>query len=455
MQIQEIVKKQRDFFKTNQTLSYEFRKNSLLKLKNAIITNQDKIAKALQEDLGKSFTESYMCEIGMTLSELSFMLKHLKKFMRERRVGVTLSQFPAKAKVLPVPYGVSLIMSPWNYPFMLAMEPLIDSISAGNTAIIKPGSYAKATSLVIDQIIKETFDPEYITCVMGGRDVNKELLDQKFDVIFFTGSKNVGSVVLEKAAKHFTPVTLELGGKSPCIVDNTASIKLAAKRIVFGKFLNCGQTCVAPDYLLVHEDVKDKLIEELIYQIKNQFSEKPLEYQNYGKIINEKHFDRLKDYLNGQNIIYGGRFDENNRLEPTLLLDSPLDSDVMKEEIFGPILPIITFKNIEEVKSIIELNPTPLALYLYSTNKKTIKNITRTVQFGGGCVNDCIMHLATSNMGFGGVGESGMGSYHGKVGFDSFSHFKSLVYKSNVLDINVRYQPYSKNKQKLIKKILK
>ena len=455
MNIQDLVNKQREFFKTKQTLSFDFHKNMLLKLKNAILNNEKEIAKALKEDLGKSYTESYMCEIGMTLSEISYMIKNLKKFMRPKRVRQTLSQFPAKDKIVSVPYGVSLIMSPWNYPFMLAMEPLVDSISAGNTAVVKPGSYAKETSLIINKIIKETFDENYVACVMGGRDVNSELLNQKFDYIFFTGSKNVGKVVLEKAAQNFTPVTLELGGKSPCIVDNTAKIKLAAKRIVFGKFLNCGQTCVAPDYILVHNSVKEKLIDEIKNQIREQFGEKPLEYQNYGKIINQKHFDRIIGYLNGQNVVYGGKWDDNNRIEPTLVLEPDLNSDIMKEEIFGPILPIISFNNIEDVYNIIDLNPTPLALYLFSTNRKTIKQIVSSVQFGGGCVNDCIMHLATSRMGFGGVGESGMGEYHGKAGFDTFSHKKSMVYKSNVLDINVRYQPYSKGKQKLMKKIMK
>lgn len=455
MDIKEIIEKQRLFFESNKTLDYKFRRDSLLKLKRVILSKQDKICEALKADLGKSDIESYMCEIGMTLSELGFMLKHLRKFMKPKKVGTTLGQFPATGKIIACPYGVSLIMSPWNYPFMLAMEPLIDSISAGNTAVIKPGSYAKQTSLIIKEIIEETFEPEYITCVMGGRDVNSELLDQKFDCIFFTGSKAVGQVVLEKAAKHFTPVTLELGGKSPCIVDSTANLKLAARRIVFGKFLNCGQTCVAPDYLLVHESVKSELLTELKQQIQLQYGTDVLSNPDYGKIINEKHFERLKTLMLGEKVVHGGKFDLNQRIEPTILDNVELDRPVMDEEIFGPILPVITFKDYDEVKSIIKKYPTPLALYLFSNNKKVVKDITKTIAFGGGCVNDCIMHLASSKMGFGGVGTSGMGSYHGKIGFDTFSHHKSLLYKQNWIDVPVRYQPYSEGKYKIMKKIMK
>ena len=455
MEIQEIVEKQREFFQTNKTLDYKFRKQSLLKLKEVILKNQDKIVSALKADLGKSETESYMCEIGMTLSELGYMLKHLKKYMKPQRVGGTLAQFPASCKRFAVPYGVALIMSPWNYPFMLAMEPLIDAIAAGNTAIIKPGSYAKETSLVIKDIIEQAFEPEYVTCVMGGRDVNSALLDQKFDVIFFTGSKNVGEVVLQKASKNFTPVTLELGGKSPCIVDKTANIKLAAKRIAFGKYLNCGQTCVAPDYLLVHKDVKNELINELKMQIQLQYGTDPLSNPDYGKIINEKHFERLKSCMLGEKVIHGGKYNLEQGIEPTILDNVELNRPVMDDEIFGPILPVISFENISEVKDIVAKYPTPLAFYLFSTDKKVIKELTTTIQFGGGCVNDCIMHLATSKMPFGGVGTSGMGAYHGKVGFDTFSHYKSMLYQKNYLDINVRYQPYTKSKMKMMKTIMK
>ena len=455
MEINEIIKKQREFFNSNKTLDYKFRKNALLMLKENILKNQDKICNALKEDLGKSQSESYMCEIGMVLGEISYMLKNLKKFMKPKSVKTSLAQFPSTAKRIASPYGVTLIMSPWNYPFMLAFEPLIDAISAGNTAVVKPGSYAKATSLVINDIIEQTFSPEYVTCVMGGRDVNSKLLDEHFDYIFFTGSKAVGQLVLEKASKYFTPVTLELGGKSPCIVEKSADIKLAAKRIVFGKFLNCGQTCVAPDYVLVHESIKSELIKELKRQIQLQFSTDPLSNPDYGKIINEKHFERLKDLLIGEKVVYGGKYDLNQRIEPTIIDNVELDRPIMDDEIFGPLLPIITFKEIEEVSKIISMHPTPLALYLFSNNIKIIKDIIRSVQFGGGCVNDCIMHLASSTMPFGGVGFSGIGAYHGRVGFDTFSHYKSVLYKQNWLDISVRYQPYTIKKEKLMKSILK
>ena len=456
MTIQEIVKSQRDFFNTNKTLDYKFRKENLLKLKSAIIENQDRIADALKADLGKSYAESFMCEIGMTLSEISYMLKHLKKYMKPVKVKTSLSQFPAVSRRIACPYGVALIMSPWNYPFMLAMEPLVDALAAGNTAIVKPGSYAVETSKVIKELIEKTFAPEYVTCVMGGRDTNQELLDQKFDTIFFTGSTTVGELVLEKAAKNYTPVTLELGGKSPCIVDKTANIKLAAKRIAFGKFLNCGQTCVAPDYVLVEESVKKEFLRELKQQIMLQFGTEPLLNPDYGKIINEKHFKRLTNLIIGAKVFHGGKYDINAcRIEPTVLADASLESPSMDEEIFGPILPVLTYKTIEEAKEIISAHPTPLALYLFSSDKKTIENFTKTVQFGGGCVNDCVLHLATSHMPFGGVGASGMGAYHGKTGFETFSHYKSILYKKNYLDIAVRYQPYTKGKTKLMKTIMR
>jgi len=456
MEIEEIVQAQREFFLTHKTLEYNFRIDSLRKLKLAIEKNQDKIIDALKKDLGKSGFESYMCEIGMTLSEISYMIKNLKRFMRKKKVSTPLVHFPAKSYRLPCPLGVTLIMSPWNYPFMLAMEPLVNSLAAGNTVIIKPGSYAASTSKIIKEIIDFVFEPNYVAVVEGGRDVNQKLLDQKFDYIFFTGSKSVGEFVLEKAAKNLTPVTLELGGKSPCIVDKTANIKLAARRIVFGKYLNCGQTCVAPDYLLVEECVKDELVRNILNEIRLQFGTDPLaENSAYGKIINEKHFERLKNLIKNEKVLIGGTFDDKNRIAPTVLDDVHVNSSVMQEEIFGPILPILTFKTLDHVENIISLNPTPLALYLFSTDKSTIKYITNAIGFGGGCINDTIVHLASSKMPFGGVGSSGMGSYHGFKGFETFSHFKSILKKSNVIDLPVRYQPYTKKKEKIVKMFMK
>ena len=455
MDIVDIVEKQRKFFESHITLDYRFRINALKKLKKAIIDNESKIEEALKADLGKSVFEGFMCEVGMTLSEITFMIKNLKKLMKKKIAATPLMHFPSKSYMLPSPRGVVLVMSPWNYPFMLAMEPLVDAIAAGNTVVVKPGSYAKNTCLAIKELLTPIYDEEYIAVVEGGRDVNQALLDQKFDYIFFTGSKNVGEVVLEKAAKHLTPVTLELGGKSPCIVDKTANLKLAARRIVFGKFLNCGQTCVAPDYLLVHEDVKQELLKLIVEEIRLQFGTDPLLNNDYGKIINEKHFERLKGLIKGEKIIIGGKTDSNNRIEPTVLDNIHVGSACMQEEIFGPILPVLEFKTIEHVENIVTKNPTPLAFYLFSNDKKTIKYLTGAIQFGGGCINDTIVHLASPNMPFGGVGTSGMGSYHGKKGFETFSHYKSILKKSNKLDLPVRYQPYSKRKAKLTRMFMK
>ncbi|MBQ9790359.1 MAG: aldehyde dehydrogenase family protein, partial [Clostridia bacterium] len=336
MGIEKIVKLQREFFDTHATLDYRFRIEALKKLKKAIEENENKIAAALKSDLGKSGFESFMCEVGMTLSELSFMIKNLKKLMRKKRISTPIMHFPAKSYQVPSPMGVVLIMSPWNYPFMLALEPLVDAIASGNTVVLKPGSYAANTCKVIKEIISAVFEEKYVVVVEGGRETNQALLDQKFDYIFFTGSKSVGGVVLEKAAKNLTPVTLELGGKSPCIVDKTANLKLAAKRIVFGKFLNCGQTCVAPDYLLVEECVKDTLVRNIVEEIRLQFGTEPLANKDYGKIINKKHFDRLTGLIKGEKIVIGGKNDGEQRIEPTVLDGIHVGSPCMQEEIFGP-----------------------------------------------------------------------------------------------------------------------
>ena len=455
MEIQELVNKQREFFGTGATLDYKFRIDALKKLKAAIVENESKIMQALKSDLGKSDFESFMCEVGMTLSEITFMIKNLKKLMKKQPISTPMMHFPAKSYRVASPHGVVLIMSPWNYPFMLAMEPLVDAMAAGNTVIVKPGSYAEETCKIIKDIISSTFDQKYVAVCMGGRDVNQALLDQKFDYIFFTGSKGVGQVVLEKAAKNLTPVTLELGGKSPCIVDKTANIKLAAKRIVFGKYLNCGQTCIAPDYLLVEECVKDSLVRALVEEVRLQFGTDPLGNADYGKIINAKHFDRLKGLISGEKVIIGGKNDGVQRIEPTILDGIHVGSPCMQEEIFGPILPVLTFKSLEHIKNIVGLSPTPLAFYLFSTDKSTIDDLTKTIQFGGGCINDTIVHIASSKMPFGGVGTSGMGSYHGAKGFETFSHYKSILKKSNLIDLPVRYQPYTKGKDKLARMFMK
>ena len=452
-----LASKQKEFFKSGKTLSLEFRKAQLEKLYNSIKAHESEIAKALFEDLGKSGYEAFMCEIGLTLSEITYMKRHIKRFARIKRVKTPLAQFPSKSYIVPMPYGNALIMSPWNYPFLLTLDPLVNAIAAGNTAIIKPSAYSPKTSEVVKKIISECFEPEFVSVVTGGRDENSALLDQKFDVVFFTGSQAVGKEVLRKCAEHLTPAILELGGKSPCIVDKSADIGLAAKRIVFGKFLNCGQTCVAPDYILCEREIKDELVIEIIKQIKSQYGENPLENKSYGKIINEKHFERLCGLVDSEKVAFGFLTNaERCQISPTVIDNVTEQDAVMKEEIFGPILPILTFEDFDKAIDALKEKEKPLALYIFSTDKKRISTVSKTLSYGGGCVNDVIIHLATSEMGFGGVGESGMGAYHGKRGFEAFSHQKSIVDKKLWLDLPMRYQPFNNRfYEKLLKMFLK
>lgn len=455
-QIAKIVQRQRAFFATGTTLSVEYRMSALCKLKEAILENQNRIAEALQLDLGKGSFESYMCEIGMVLSEITYLLKHIRKFAKIKKVRTPLAQFSAQSYQKPMPYGVVLVMSPWNYPFLLTLDPLVDAIAAGNTVIVKPSAYAPETAEVLKKLLTDIFPADYIGVVTGGREENTYLLEEKFDYIFFTGSKNVGRLVLEKAAKHITPVTLELGGKSPCIVHESADLKMAARRIVFGKYLNCGQTCVAPDYVLCHESVRDKLLEYVKAEIKKQYGTKPLAHKNYGKIINERHFDRILSLINPEKLVMGGESDrELLKIAPTVMSNVSKEDAVMQEEIFGPILPVLTFTELDEAIEQINDGEKPLALYVFASDKAVIEKVTSLCSFGGGCVNDVIIHLATSEMGFGGVGESGMGAYHGKAGFDTFTHYKSIVDKKTWIDLPMRYQPYRGLYKKLIRMFLK
>lgn len=418
--------------------------------------HEEEISEAIKKDLGKSNFESYMCETGLVLSELSYMIKHTKSFSKEKNVHTPLPQFHSRSFKKPSPYGVVLIMSPWNYPFLLTIDPLADAIAAGNTVVLKPSAYSPHTSEIIASIIQECFPPEYVTVITGGRAENNCLLQEHFDYIFFTGSQAVGKEVMKNAATHLTPVTLELGGKSPCIVEKSANIKLAAKRIVFGKYLNCGQTCVAPDYIYCDKSIKEELIKELKQQIVNQFGEQPLTNADYGKIINEKHFNRISGLINPKKVVHGGKTDAQTfKIEPTIMDNVIFEDAVMQEEIFGPVLPILTYDSIDSAISKINSMPHPLALYLFSSNKKSIKKVTASCGFGGGCINDTIIHLATSEMGFGGFGESGMGSYHGKDGFQTFSHYKSIVDKKTWLDLPMRYQPYKSINSKLLYFFLK
>lgn len=455
-QIKQLIAMQRDYFYSGNTLPVQKRILALKKLKAAILHYQSDIEAALEKDLGKSSFEGYMCEIGMTLSEIDYMLKHIRSLAREQRVHTPLAQFASKSYRKPSPYGVVLIMSPWNYPFLLTLDPLVNALAAGNTVVLKPSAYSAHTSAIIEKLISECFPKKYVAVVTGGRTENTCLLEEHFDYIFFTGSQAVGKEVMRYASSHLTPVTLELGGKSPCIVDKTANIKLAAKRIVFGKFLNCGQTCVAPDYIYCDSSIKNALITEIKKQITLQFGKEPLSNKNYGKIINDKHFRRLLGLIDTEKVVAGGSFDEKAlRIEPTVLNHVTFDNPVMQEEIFGPILPILTYDSLSSAITKINSMPHPLALYLFTSDKKTARKVTASCGFGGGCINDTIIHLATSEMGFGGFGESGMGSYHGKEGFRTFTHYKSIVDKKTWLDLPMRYQPYTDFHNKLIHLFLK
>ena len=453
VEISQIISEQKRFFDSGKTRDYAFRINCLKKLKTAVLANERLICSALQADLNKPETESYMCEIGIVYDEISFHIKHLKKWMKNKRVKTPIAQFKSRSFISPEPYGVALIMSPWNYPVQLCLSPLIGAISAGNCAIIKPSSYSPNVSEVIEKIISQAFSREYVAVVTGGREENELLLNEKFDFIFFTGSVAVGKYVMKKASENLVPLCLELGGKSPVIVEKSANLEISARRICFGKMLNAGQTCVAPDYVLCEKSVKDKFVEYYKKAVLEFFKG---EFSDFPKIINQKHFLRLKNLLVGEKIIFGGELNENTRfISPTLVEIENLNSPLMQEEIFGPILPIITFENLDECIELINFKPKPLALYLFTTDKQTEKRVLNGCSFGGGCINDTIIHLATPYMGFGGVGQSGMGAYHGEQSFKTFSHFRSIVKKSFSLDLKMRYRPYTRKKEKIIKKFLK
>ena len=455
-EITTILAKQHAFFASGRTIPVSFRQEQLHKLKRSLLAHEKDLNEALQKDLGKSRMESYMCEVGLTLSELTWMQRHLSSLSAKKRVPTPLAQFAARSFRSPSPYGTVLIMSPWNYPVLLTLEPLIDAIAAGNTAIVKPSAYAPYTCEVMKQIMEECFPQSYVAVVTGGRAENQTLLQQRFDMIFFTGGKTVGREVLRHAAEYLTPVTLELGGKSPCIVDSSAKIKLAARRIVFGKYLNCGQTCVAPDYVLCDKTIRDELVLAIQAEIRRQFGAAPLENPNYGKIVNRKHFERLLGLIDEGKLVCGGQNNPDTlRIAPTVLTDVTWEDAVMGEEIFGPILPVLTFDTLEEAIQTVEAHPHPLALYFFSENKTAQSQVLNCCRFGGGCINDTIIHLATSAMPFGGVGESGMGGYHGKAGFETFSHYRSIVDKKTWMDLPIRYQNYTALKEKMLRMFLK
>ena len=454
MNFTELVEAQRAYFRSGATRSAEFRITMLRQIQTALRERETEINAAMKADMNKAPSEVYMTETGMVFEELRFHIRHVAGWMRERTVPTPLAQFWAKSFLAPEPKGVVLIMAPWNYPVQLCLEPLIGAISAGCTAVVKPSAYAPATSAALARMLSGTFPKEYVAVVEGGRAENAALLDQEFDHIFFTGSPAVGRTVLESAAKHLTPVTLELGGKSPVIVDETANLTLAARRIAFGKCLNAGQTCVAPDYLWIHESRKDAFAEAYRRALEEFFPKG--DYSDMNVIINDRHFRRVSALLGSGTAVIGGGTDAARRqIEPTLLDGVKLDSPIMQEEIFGPILPMLPYSDLKECVDYIVTQPRPLALYLFTESRAAERLVLEHCSFGGGCINDTVIHLATTHMGFGGVGNSGMGSYHGKRSFDTFSHERSIVKKATWMDLPIRYRPYSAARDRLLRRFLK
>lgn len=443
--IKESVLKQRKFFKTHKTYDVAFRKEQLQNLLTMVRKNQDRFFAALRTDLNKPEMESLASETASVVEEIKFTLKHLDSWTKPQKVSTPLLAQPGKATILPEPKGVVLNLSPWNYPISLALNPVVGAIAAGNCVVLKPSELAPACSKLLSDLIKENFNPEVFTCIEGDHLAAEALLKERFDHIFFTGSTQVGKKMMIAAAEHLTPVTLELGGKSPCIVDSKASLDVAVKRIVWGKFFNAGQTCVAPDYVLVHESVHSKFLEKLKNRIKEDLGADPSQSQDYARIVNEKHFDRLLTYMTDGKLVCGGDFKrEEKYIAPTVLKDVELDSAIMREEIFGPILPVLIYSSFETVKKIIQERCNPLALYVFTEDSEFEKKVLEQIPAGGVCVNDTLMHLACPDLPFGGRGNSGMGAYHGKASFDVFTHYKSVLHRSTLVDPNIRYRPYEK-----------
>ena len=456
MKIGQVVEEQREFFRTGKTLSYTFRDEQLQRLYAAVSTREKKILEALHKDLHKSDQEAYMTEIGLVLAEITHMRKNLKNWMKVRIEEAPVSQFPGKTYQIKEPYGVVLVMAPWNYPFLLAMQPLVGAIAAGNCCVVKPAAASEATSTVIGELLSETFARQYVAVVSGGEENREELLNQKFDYIFFTGGMKAGRQVMKRAAENLTPVTLELGGKSPCIIEESADLSLAAKRIVFGKFVNSGQTCVAPDYLLVQKTVKREFLRQVRKWIKKTWGEKPLEHPDYPKMIDEKQYERVMGLLLGESILVGGYGRKKTlQIAPTLLDGVTWASPIMQDEIFGPTLPVLEFSSMEEVIHTLQEKDKPLALYLFTKNDKAKRKILKRLSYGGGCINDTLVHLSVPKLPFGGVGGSGIGNYHGRASFETFTHTKGILEKENWLDIPVRYLPSKYWKEWVMRKILK
>ena len=452
-ELKSIIKNQRNFFNTNATKSVEYRLRMLQRLKKIISDNEDKILSVLYKDLLKSKSEAYMTEIAMVYAELDEALKNVRSWSRPQRARGTIGTFPAKNYIFSEPYGIVLIISPWNYPFNLAIAPLIAAIAAGNCAVIKCSKESKYTSNLIKEIINNTFDKNYIYCVEPDIDYN-DMLSQRYDYIFFTGSSRVGKIIMNAASENLTPVSLELGGKCPCIVDESANIRIAARRIVWGKLLNAGQTCVSVDYVAVHSSVKEKLIRYILKEIKSRYKD-ALNNNNYPRIINGHHYKRLLNLIKAEDNIIGGRADEfSKKIEPTVLPEADFEDEIMKEEIFGPLLPIIEYDDIKKLIRTIKEREKPLARYVFTKDEKIARHIIKSISYGGGCVNDVVLHVSNHYMPFGGVGNSGMGSYHGKYGFDTFSHKKSVVWNETILDLPIRYAPFNLLKFRMLKYIL-
>ena len=452
--IQEVYDKQQRFFNSGKSRDISFRKENLKKFRNAIIRYEESLKDALRLDLGKCPTESYATEIGIVLSELGNTMKHFEKWAKRKRVHTALLHFPSKSYIETEPLGVSLIMSPWNYPVQLTLVPLIGAISSGCTAVIKPSRYSENTSRVLKQMIEETFDEEYIALFLGGRDVNSELLSYKWDYIFFTGSVNVGRIVAEKAGRDLTKATLELGGKSPVIIDESANLKVTTTRLAFAKFINAGQTCVAPDYFFVHKSKSKEFLSLMVKAIEKSYGDDQTSNPEFGKIINRHHFERISALIDSSPVYYGGKRDEKqNKIGATILFPVKEDEPVMQEEIFGPVMAVMEYESLDDVITFIRNRPHPLALYVFSENKANIRKIHSSLIFGGGCINDAVMHLVSHGLPFGGVGDSGLGAYHGKRTFLDFSHEKGILDHFTALDITLRSAPYGK-KEKIIRTML-
>lgn len=455
--LKEKINKQREYFNTGETKDINFRIEKLKKLRDVLKSEEEKVFEALKKDLMKSSFESYVTEVAMVYDEINIHIKNIKKWSKKRRVKTPLVQFPAKSFIQLEPYGVVLIIGPFNYPFMLTMDPLIGAIAAGNTAVIKPSESAPETSKILKEILEKVFDEKYVLHVNPekGKEVVEELLKEKFDYIFFTGSATVGKIVMKAASQYLTPVTLELGGKSPCIIDKDCKVELAARRIVWGKLMNSGQTCVAPDYLYVHKNIEEEFIKKLEEEIKNQFGDNPLESQDYSKMVNEREFNRVLSYIDKEKLVFGGNYNRKTfQIEPTILKNITWDDPVMEREIFGPIFPILTFENLDEVIRVVNSKDKPLALYYFSEDKNKIEKVLNSTSSGGVTINDTLVHVSSSHLPFGGVGNSGMGEYHGKYSFYLFSNKKGVMNRKTFLDLKIRYAPFQ-NKLTIVKKIMK